>query len=187
MQQPLIAQADDSVLVVIDLQERLAAAMPEQVRERVLSCVEIMLTATEMLSVPVMATEQYPKGLGHTEPRLKPYLDERVSVIEKTCFSCQTIPLFSQQLSATQRKQVFLVGMEAHICVLQTAMDLQANGYQVFVIEDAVSSRAQSNHDNAMHRLRQAGVVVTNVESVIFEWLRDASHSQFKALSRLIV
>jgi nicotinamidase-related amidase len=77
--------------------------------------------------------------------------------------------------------------MEAHICVLQTAMECQAAGFQVFVVEDGICSRRQDNKDNALHRLRQAGVVVTNTESVLFEWLRDAQHSEFRTLSKLII
>jgi len=90
-------------------------------------------------------------------------------------------------LRASHRRQVILTGMEAHICVLQTALALLAQGFQVFVVEDAVCSRSQQNQDNAMQRLRQAGVIITNAESVLFEWLADAKHPQFKALSQLIV
>jgi nicotinamidase-related amidase len=89
-------------------------------------------------------------------------------------------------LEATGRRQVVLAGMEAHVCVLQSALDLRTAGREVFVVEDACCSRSPRNRENAMHRLRAAGVVVTNTESVVFEWLRDARHEQFKALSALL-
>jgi isochorismate hydrolase len=99
--------------------------------------------------------------------------------IEKTAFSaCGALPL--------TRPQAVLAGMEAHVCVLQTALEMAAAGREVFVVADAVCSRTEANHANALARLRAAGVVVTNMESVLFEWLRDASHEQFRGISKLI-
>lgn len=183
----MLTNIKESLLVVIDVQERLGAAMPPGVRKRVIEQISVLLTAANNLDVPVMVTEQYPKGLGLTEPALKSQLDADVKPIEKTCFSCAKSPEFMAMVEKAQRKQVILTGMETHICVLQTAMDLQAAGYQVFVIEDAVSSRAKGNQYNALYRMRQAGVIVSNVESVLFEWLGDASHQSFKTIAKLIV
>lgn len=182
-----IADSSNSVLMVIDIQERLTTAMPQGVRDRVIEQVEVLLTAAEALSVPVMVTEQYPKGLGHTEPALLSKLPADSPVIEKTHFSSAQVEDVSSVLQGLGRKQVFLAGMETHICVLQTALDLLKQGYEVFVIEDAVSSRAKGNQFNALQRLRFAGAVITNVESLLFEWLGDASHPEFKKLAKLII
>ena len=114
-------------------------------------------------------------------------LPEGTPVIAKTCFSADCADGFVPALEQTGRKQVVLVGMETHICVLQTALALQAQGYQVFVVEDAVSSRSKANQYNALQRMLSAGVIVSNVESVIFEWLEDSSQENFKTLAQLII
>ena len=183
---PLILNAQDSLLVIVDVQQRLTAAMPTGVRERVIKQVKVLLTAAKVLAVPVVVTEQYPKGLGPTEPELMSMLEESSTIIEKTSFSCMKIAEFCTKLDKSACKQVILTGMESHICILQTALDLQAQGYQVYVVEDAVSSRSKANQYNSLQRLRHAGVIITNVESVIFEWLGDAQHPEFKTLAKLI-
>jgi len=184
---PLISTEQDSVLVLMDIQERLTAAMSNGVRERLIKQVSILLAASETLSLPVIVTEQYPKGLGSTELALKSQLSESVPIIEKTSFSAAKVDGFLAAIAQTKCTQIILTGMETHICILQSALDLQQQGYQVFVVEDAVSSRTTSHQDNALQRLRQAGVIVSNVESIIFEWLGDAKHPAFKSLSKLIV
>lgn len=181
-----LAVASDSILVVVDVQRRLVDAMPSGTRERVIDQIDILLQAMETLKIPAIVTEQYPKGLGETEPRLMEKLSD-APLIEKTTFSCAQATGFLNTVHGMQRQQIVLVGMETHICILQTALDLQAQGYQVFVVEDAVSSRTKPNQYNALQRLRQAGVIVTNVESVLFEWMGDASHPEFKNLAKLIV
>lgn len=184
---PLVATEQNSILVVIDIQQRLTAAMPNGVGERLMERVSILLTAAQALSVPVIVTEQYPKGLGPTELALKSLLTDVVPVIEKTSFSAGKVDNFLTAIAQTKRQQIILTGMETHICVMQSALDLQQQGYQVFVVEDAVSSRSTINKDNALQRLRQAGVIVSNVESILFEWLTDAKHPAFRSLSKLIV
>jgi len=184
---PLFTTEQDSVLVLMDIQERLMAAMPKGVRERLIVQVSILLAASTALSVPVIVTEQYPKGLGSTELVLKSLLSESVQVIEKTSFSSAKVDSFLEAIAQTKRTQIILTGMESHICILQSALDLQQQGYQVFVVEDAVSSRTTTNQNNALKRMRQAGIIITNVESIIFEWLGDAKHPAFKSLSKLIV
>lgn len=182
-----IADSSNSVLMVIDIQEKLTTAMPSGVRDRVIEQVSVLLTAADALSVPVVVTEQYPRGLGHTEQALTEKLPAETPVIEKTNFSSAKVEAVSEALSKTGCKQVFLAGMETHICVLQTTLDLLKQGYEVFVIEDAVSSRAKGNQFNALQRMRLAGAVITNVESLLFEWLGDASHPEFKNLAKLII
>jgi nicotinamidase-related amidase len=175
--QPRLARAGDSALAIIDIQERLASAMPA--RDAVLRAVGILLHAAARLGIPVLVSEQYPKGLGKTVPEIAAKLPEGSTVVEKTAFSaCGALPI--------ERQQVVIAGMEAHVCVLQTALELAASGREVFVVADAVCSRSDANAANALARMRDAGVVVTNTESVLFEWLRDASHERFRELSRLI-
>ena len=182
-----ISEAQNSVLVIIDVQQRLAAAMPKGVCDRVMEQIKTLVTAANTLSVPVVVTEQYPKGLGHTDDDVKACLIAETPIIEKTCFSSVKATGFVATLDESKRKQIILTGMETHICVLQTALELQQQGYQVFVVEDAVSSRSKANQYNALQRLRHAGVIITNVESVLFEWLADSQHPEFKNLAHLIV
>lgn len=183
---PPLCDAALSQLLVVDIQERLAAVMDPSVRARVEGNTRTLIAAATLLRLPTLVSEQYPRGLGPTVSEVAATLSESTPVIEKSCFACGTAPGFLEQLAAVPRPQLIVSGMESHICVLQTALDLQARGYQPFVVEDAVCSRSKANHRNAMARLRQAGIVVTTTESVIFEWLRDASHSHFKQLSALI-
>jgi nicotinamidase-related amidase len=183
----MMANSENSVLVIIDVQQKLANAMPEGVRERLSSQIKILLTAAKVLNIPVIVTEQYPKGLGPTEAVLLDNLPIGTKIIEKICFSCLRSEDFRYQLAATLRKQVILVGMETHICVLQTALALKQENYSVHVAEDGVCSRSKCNQYNALQRMRHAGVVISNVESVLFEWLGDAGHAEFKTLAKLIV
>ncbi|MBI5041035.1 MAG: hydrolase [Gammaproteobacteria bacterium] len=181
-----LCRHETSALLIIDVQTRLAAAMPASERERVLRNSGILIEAAKALDIPIMHTEQYPRGLGPTEAELAERLAGRVRRLEKTVFSCCGAEGFDAAVCAEGRTQWILCGMEAHVCVLQTALELHARGLEVFVVEDGVCSRTGANHANALGRLRQAGIVVSNTESVLFEWLRDASHPQFKALSALI-
>ena len=180
-----LCRAEDSILLIVDIQQKLAAAMPEESRLEVFRNAAILAEAARLLKIPRLVTEQYPKGLGPTDPALAPQLGG-VERIEKTAFSCCGAAGFTDRWKALNRRQVVICGMEAHVCVLQTAVELAEAGYEVFVAEDAVCSRRESNRRNAMERLRQAGVTVTNTESVVFEWLRDSRHEQFKAISRLV-
>jgi len=180
-----LCEATHGQLVLIDIQERLVAAMPSKLRQQTLRNAELLVQAAKTLQVPISHTEQYPKGLGVTDKTLRTHLADSPA-IEKTCFSCFAADGFSSALASHQRQQIVVCGMESHVCVLQTALELQQAGYQVFVVEDAVCSRHKQNHINAIARLRQAGITISNVESVIFEWLRDASHPDFKSLSRLL-
>lgn len=183
MQKHLICQAASSQLVIIDMQERLAGAMPAEDMQLVLKQTAVLLQAADQLEVPVIHTEQYPKGLGPTCTDLLPLL--KAPAVSKTAFSCCDEPKFQCKL-AGDRSQVILTGMEAHICVLQTALALKEHGRQVFVVEDAVLSRNPANKANTLARLRQAGIIVSNAESVLFEWLGKAEGDSFKTLSKLI-
>ena len=182
-----LADSQDSLVVVMDVQQKLTSAMPTEAKENVIEKINILLTIANTLSIPVIVTEQYPDGLGHTVPELNDQLTKVVTVIEKTSFSAFDVLDFAELIEQSGRKQIVLVGMEAHICILQTALALQKAGFRVFVVEDAVISRTKTNQDNGLRRLRNAGVIVTNVESVFFEWLGDASRAEFKVLAKLII
>ncbi|HXS98202.1 MAG TPA: isochorismatase family protein [Candidatus Limnocylindrales bacterium] len=173
----MLVRSADSSLVVIDVQEKLAAAMAA--REQVERAIAILLEAAGLLNIPVFLSEQYPKGLGHTVSELSTNLPATAQRVEKTAFSaCGCLPL--------TRGQVVLAGMEAHVCVLQTAFELRAAGREVFVVADAVCSRTEANSRNALDRMAAAGIVITNMESLLFEWLGDAANEHFRTISKLI-
>lgn len=180
----LLTKLDSCQLVVIDMQAKLATAMPGDAMAAVIKQTQVMLQAAQLLSMPTLFTEQYPQGLGRTLPELAATISP-ATVIEKTAFSACAEPKFNAKLSR-DKSQVVLLGMEAHICVLQTALDLLANHKQVFVLEDAVISRNPANKANAMARMRDAGCVITNTESVLFECIGNAQHEAFKAIAKLI-
>ncbi len=181
-----LCNADNSCLVVIDIQTRLTSAMPIKVLARLKRNINVLLQGAETLSIPVLTTEQYPKWLVPSEPEIVELLPDDTSKFEKTCFSCTGAEKFLDKLKETGRKQVILVGIEAHVCVLQTAILLIAEDYQVFVAADGICSRHRENYEASLNRMSRANVVICNSESVIFEWLRDARHEHFKELSRLV-
>lgn len=176
--------ADHSQLAIIDVQVKLCAVMSASDMQAVANNCSRLVQAANLLAVPVVVTEQYPQGLGETIADITQYLGH-VKPIAKTAFSACAEPKFKAQLQR-DKSQVILAGMETHICVLQTALDLIAQGKQVFVVEDAVISRNEANKSNAIARLAHAGCMVTNTESVLYEWLGNAKHESFKAISMLI-
>ncbi len=182
----LICNARSSCLVVVDIQQSLAAAMPHRVLERLLRSSSLLMRGAARLSVPMLATLQYPKGLGPLVTKLEGLLPKDAPRLEKTAFSVTVAEGFCERLESLGRRQVILVGMEAHVCILQSALQLQERGYQVFVVGDAICSRIRENYENSLLRLRAAGVCITTTESVLFEWLRDAGHEAFKDIAQLV-
>jgi len=179
----LITRAELSQLIIIDMQTRLVKVMPQDAMQNVIKNCEILSTAAAMLDVPVVITEQYPKGLGNTVPELLVLLPN-IKPVEKITFSCMKEPELFSQLTR-DRSEVILAGMEAHICILQSALDLQ-KCKQVFIAEDAVISRNPSHKANALARMRDAGCIISNTESILFEWLGKAEGDAFKSISKLI-
>lgn len=145
-----------------------------------------LIDAAQLLDVPVLVTEQYPKGLGHTEDSLAKRLKDSAKVFEKTGFSSCAADGFVAAIEASGRKQIVIAGQETHVCVLQTALELAQAGYHVHVAEDAVCSRKSDHKRYALQRMQAHGITVTNYESVLFEWLRDAKHPHFKAVTALL-
>jgi nicotinamidase-related amidase len=171
----------DAVLVVVDVQERINAVMADQGH---LSRIAVLVEACTALAVPVVATEQYPKGLGLTVPELARLLPGPPLV--KDSFSCAREPAARAAIEAVGRRQVVVAGIEAHVCVLQTALDLAAAGFQVHVPHDAVSSRRPADTAWALDRMAAAGVVITTTESALFELLERCGTDEFRAVSRMI-
>ena len=166
------------------MQVKLAAVMPAEAMQTVTKNCGILAQAASLLNIPSVLTEQYPQGLGATLPEIKQHLPN-TKAIAKMAFSACGEPKFNQQLQR-ENIQIILAGMEAHICVLQTAFALIAAGKNVFVVEDAIISRTPANKINAINRLQQAGCIISNTESVLFEWLGNANHLAFKVISKLI-
>lgn len=182
----MLCDAADSLLVLIDLQPGLAEAMPVKEWERTRHNCLTLLTAAQVLSVPVLLTEQHPPNLGATFPEISTRLPPGTRPLSKASFSCIGAEGFTARLQQSGRTQVILAGQEAHVSVLQTAIALLALGFSVFVVEDAVVSRHPEHKLYALERMRQAGAVVLPGESVLFEWLGSAHHPRFKELVSLL-
>jgi nicotinamidase-related amidase len=172
---------ETSALVVIDVQEKLMPVIVDT--RRLIWNIGRLIEAAQRLNVPVFVTEQYPSGLGTT---VEPLRSQLPTAVEKTRFSCGQCAQIIDSLSDDGRCQVVLAGIESHVCVTQSALDLAALGFRVFVVEDAVSSRSAATHQAAMRRLEAEGVTLLPTESAIFEWCEDAADSQFKAISQLV-
>jgi nicotinamidase-related amidase len=175
-----------SQIVVIDIQQRLGDAMPGKVLNRVIENTCLLAKSASLLGVPGLHTQQYPQGLGPTHPTVAAALPAGTRNFEKTSFSCCGADGFADAVSGAGRCQVVLVGMEAHVCVLQTALDLKTANYDVFVVEDAICSRRLENYQNALDRMRRCGINVVSAESVVFEWMGSSKHEHFKAIQTLL-
>jgi nicotinamidase-related amidase len=182
MSDHLALRPADAGLLVVDVQERLAAAMPAS---QLASCerrVGELAHLAGLLGLPVLVTEQYPKGLGRTVPALREAL-AAATFIEKTSFDCGGEPAFVAALEATGRRQWIVTGMEAHVCVFQTVRSLRARGLTVHVPEDAVSSRRPADQLRGLALMAAAGAVTTTAETAIFDLLGDARSPHFKDMS----
>ena len=181
-----LTHADSSQLLIINVQEKLTKAMPKTERDGMVSNINRLTQSARSLGIPIILSEHYGKGLGETIPEIMQHLPIGTKAKDKLTFSCCTAPGFEEDLGAEERrKQIVIVGLEAHICILQTASGLQQWGYQVFVVEDAICSRSSENRDNAVRRMRQGGIKISNSESVAFEWMGDANHPHFSEVSQL--
>jgi nicotinamidase-related amidase len=173
----------ETALLVIDIQERLAVAMAD--REQVVTNAGHLIAAAKLLGVPVVHTEQYPRGLGPTVPELRAAL-EPAAPVEKLTFDCCGEPTFAPALAAAGRPTVVVCGMETHVCVLQTVLGLLAQGLIVHVAADAVCSRSAENRRTALELMRDAGAVITCTETVLFQLLVRAGTPEFKAIQARI-
>ncbi|MDO9459575.1 MAG: hydrolase [Alphaproteobacteria bacterium] len=180
----MLLDKNQSCLIVIDIQERLAPAMFDGGAEAIRNA-GILMQAAKRLGVPALVSEQYPRGLGRTVPQLAEFMPAD-GPVEKVEFACPSNAGFAGRLKALGKKQAVIAGMEAHICVLQTALKLREEGFDVFVAADAVASRKQTSMDHAFARIEDAGGAIITTEMAVFEWLERAGTDDFKILSKLI-
>jgi nicotinamidase-related amidase len=178
-------ERDKAVLVVIDVQEKLCVAMDQTVLKSRVKNIGILLDSAAELNIPVIVTEQYVKGLGATLPELKEK-GAGAPCYEKMAFSCCGSQEFVAALKATGRSQVIITGMETHVCVLQTVIELREAGLNVHVVRDAVMSRSKQNWETAIQAMTLAGAIPTSTESALFQLLKFAGTDEFKKLSKLV-
>ena len=174
---------ENTILVIIDVQEKLARAMLD--KEVLVQNAAKMVSGAKILGVPIIRTEQNPNGLGRTVPELEELLPD-VEPISKLSFSCCGEPRFMNELQGSARRQILVGGIESHVCVYQTVLDLAALNYEVQVLADVVSSRTAENRNIGLDRCREAGASLTSVETVLFEMLRAAEGEKFKQMLRVV-
>ena len=176
-------EIDKSIVLVIDVQGRLAQMM--HAKEDLFHHIRIMIRAAQIMSVPILWLEQYPRGLGHTTPEIAELLTDH-KPIEKISFSAAGCETFNQALKDSGRNQCIVTGIETHVCVYQTVVDLLTQGYQVAVNQQAISSRLDSNKQLGLNRMQAAGAVVSSTEMLLFELMRTAEYPHFRDISALL-
>ena len=183
MNMPSALNTDTTMLLLIDFQERLFPVMHE--KEKLLRNVVKLIRGAKALEIPIILTEQYPKGLGPTIPEIRELLPD-IKPVEKVCFSCTDEESFNKALEVLKRKQVLIAGIKAHICVYQTAMELGRAGYQVQVVGDCVASRDPENKLVALFKMGATGINPTTMETALFELLKVAKGDKFKQISNIV-
>jgi nicotinamidase-related amidase len=184
MRHPALLDRERTILVLIDLQEGYRPAL--HAWERVVVACRLLVDGAAILGVPLVVTEQYPRGLGHTAPEVAGRFGSGVPVIEKSSMSCCGADAFTERLAATGRRQVLVAGIETHACVNQTVHDLLALGYEVHVARDSTSSRRLGDVAPAWEKMRAAGMLPTSSEQALLELVRTAESADFRALQRLM-
>lgn len=176
--------AERTALVVIDMQDGFRNVIPDFTE--MAARIALFAHGVRLLGVPVIITEQYPKGLGHTAGEIRTVLPATLEPIEKTSFSACGAREFIAHLDETGARQILLCGIEAHICVNQTAHDLLARGLQVHLMTDCITARTAPNREIGLAKMQQSGALPSSVEMSLFELMRDAKHEQFKTVQKLI-
>jgi nicotinamidase-related amidase len=176
--------AERAALVVIDMQEGFRNAIPDFAETA--AHIALVAHGVQLLGVPLIVTEQYPKGLGHTANEIRTVLPASLEIVEKTAFSSCGARQFLAQLDETGARQILLCGIEAHICVNQTAHDLLARGLQVHLLTDCITARTEHNRQTGLAKMQASGALPSSVEMALFELLRDARHEQFRTIQKLI-
>ena len=175
--------AENSLVLIIDIQDRLVAALDKDI---IVTKAVKVASAAKLLSIPVLLTEQYPKGLGHTVPQLQEVLPENSEVLEKTFFNALLEEGMLDKIKSYGKKQIVIFGIETHICVHQTASALVEAGFDVYVIKDACASRSKYEFKQGIDAMQANGVKVSCVEIALFEWLKGAKNPKFKEVQALI-
>lgn len=181
--QKFLLDKTDCALIIIDIQERLAAVMKQ--KEPVINNSLHLVEISKLLGIPIVVTEQYPKGLGQTIEEIRKALPV-YQPLEKLTFSCCEEPAFLNEIKKLSKKTLILAGMETHVCVLQTCTGLLKEGFHVHLVKDAVCSRAKENWKTGIEFMRDAGAVITCTETVLFQLLKIAGTEEFKAISKRI-
>lgn len=177
-----IIDSKNAVFVIVDVQEKLVKMLTD---DNVKKNSVILAKTSNILNIPIIITEQYPKGLGSTIEEIKESVNN-CNYIEKSSFSALNEKLMKDKLFDLNKKQIIIFGIETHICVLQTVFDLLNNSYEVFVVKDACGSKSQENKIMALDRLKNAGAQIVSTEMVLFELLRSSKHPKFKEVQTLI-
>ncbi|HZK43560.1 MAG TPA: hydrolase [Syntrophomonadaceae bacterium] len=175
-------EVNDSILLIIDLQERLMSPMKD--KEQVYKNTNLLIETAKQLDIPILLSEQYPKGLGTTVDEIKSNLPEHY-YLDKVSFSA-CIPNFNSELESLGRKNIIVTGSETHICVFQTVRDLIGLGYNVHLAKDAVCSRTDENKNSGIELMKDVGAVISNTETIVFDLLKEAGTPEFKAISPLL-
>jgi nicotinamidase-related amidase len=178
---PEIMSASDTGLLVVDVQQKLIGLIDGHTQ--IVWNVRRLTDGAKLLKLPILATEQYPQGLGPTVAELAVLLDK---VFDKTAFSCGGCPALCDALATTGLRKWLVCGIEAHVCIQQTVLDLLAEGFNIYVAADAVGSRGRLDYEIALRRLEASGATLTTVESALFEWCQDSKTPQFKQISKLV-
>jgi nicotinamidase-related amidase len=181
---PTLLQRDDTLLLVIDMQEPFLRGIPD--RAALARNVNLLISGGRVLQIPIIASAQYQGRMGGFIPEVAQHLPDYCSPVNKLCFSCGASDELSAAIADTGRRQVLICGVETHICVCQTALDLAAAGYQTHVAADSVSSRSELTHHIALERLRAAGIILTTAESALYELLHQAATPEFKQILTLV-
>ncbi len=173
---------EETMLLIIDIQERLSRVMDKE--EEVINNTGVLISMAKNMAMPIVVTEQYPKGLGNTVAQLEENLTDAKKFEKNTFTGC--IEEVLAYLNSLNRKKIIITGMETHVCVFQTARDLLKEGYNVFIARDGVCSRSYDNYNNALELMRNMGAVISNTETILFDILKKSGTPEFKVLSKLI-
>ncbi|CAN5378358.1 hydrolase [soil metagenome] len=184
MQHPKILNKENTALVVVDFQE--AFRFPINDFAQIASRISVAVRGFQILNLPIIITEQYPKGLGRTAEEILFSLPPEFEFIEKTAFSSCGASAFMEKLRETGASQIVLCGLETHVCINQTAHDLLSENFEVHILEDCVSSRFSRDKETALRKMQINGVVPSCVEMALFELMRDSKHEQFKEIQNLV-
>ncbi|HTQ38296.1 MAG TPA: hydrolase [Pirellulales bacterium] len=178
---PELMTAGDTGLLVVDVQQKLIGLIDGHAQ--IVWNIRRLIDGAKLLGLPIFATEQYPQGLGPTAAELASGLDH---VFDKTAFSCGGCPALCRELEKAGKRKWMVCGIEAHVCIQQTVLDLLAEGFSVYVAADAVGSRSRFDYEIALRRLEAAGATLTTVEAALFEWCQDSKAPQFKQISKMV-
>jgi nicotinamidase-related amidase len=183
----LLSRVDrkEAVLIVVDVQEVLMKQMNQEIGENIIRNIKTLLAFAKEMSIPILMTEQYPKGLGKTVSEIRTVLGS-ILPIEKLSFSCCGVKMFDDKLNQLARKQVILTGIETHVCVLQTANDLIQKGYGVHAVADAICSRRKLDWEIGLRWMEKRGAMISTTEIIAFQLLKEAGTEEFRGLSKLL-